>query len=53
MVTGEAGAPVSVALVTGGCARLFLTQPENVAQTRVVGTQRVQLARETLHAANG
>lgn len=40
-------------VVAGGCACLFLTQPEKVTQTRVVGTQRVQLAGETLHAANG
>ena len=33
--------------------RAGLTQPEKVTQTRVVSTQRVQLARETLHAANG
>jgi len=31
----------------------ILSQPEKLTQTRVVGTQRVQLARETLYAANG
>jgi hypothetical protein len=40
-------------LVTGGCACLFLTQLKEMTQTRVVGTQRVQLTRETLDTANG
>ena len=45
MVTGEAGAPIRVAWSLGRCACLFLTQLKT-AQSRVVGTQRVQLTSE-------
>jgi len=41
-------APRQRRLVTGGCVCLFLTQLEKMTQTRVVGTQRVQLTKETL-----
>ena len=39
-------------LVTGGRTCLFLAQLKETTQTRVVGTQRVQLTRETLDTAN-
>ena len=48
LLTGEAGAPVSVAWSLACAASLFLAEFEQATQTGVVGAQRLQLARKPL-----